>query len=315
MARRRVLEGVPKIAFAPIHGGRFELTPFPSALKAVSKYLGQDFAYPCLLGASGAAFRLVWHAEKWEPGNVDIVFMDENPIRPFREALRAAGCSYEILLARRFAGHFAESTLAQRNAHLRGLYEDDEAVFRGKIVESVDRGRPLIVLQGRCEVDRARVYRGSLEWVPAIALTPKVHEYFTGLRAYDAYMEKMRDDAEFPLGDRSVLARRKMAHYDAMTMIAERGGGADFVREAAGHPAFRKARSDLLKASEAFSACAAQMESWWRIVGQIWADERAQIQATADPEVRRRFVPYIEKARDRDREAVSCLERASSKYS
>ena len=36
MAKRKILDRVPKVAFAPIHDGQFELTPFPSCLKAVS---------------------------------------------------------------------------------------------------------------------------------------------------------------------------------------------------------------------------------------------------------------------------------------
>jgi len=80
MKTRSVIEGVPKVAFAPIHDGKFEFTPYPSCLKAILTHLGDSLPYHYLLGASGAAFRLVWHAERWEPGNVDIIFMAEDPI-------------------------------------------------------------------------------------------------------------------------------------------------------------------------------------------------------------------------------------------
>jgi hypothetical protein len=382
METRRVLEGVPKIAFAPIHDGKFEFTPFPSALKAVLKYLGSDFIYPYLLATSGGAFRLVWHSERWEGGSVDIVFMDENPVKPFQRALESTGFGYEILLPGRFSGHFEPSTLPQRNAFLADLYEENEEVYHRKIIESIDGGKPLIalgvvgppeaciitgydeggdvllgwsmfqehldpshditpddddsmnppagieasgyfrqtdwfrqlygliVLKGNVEVDRADVYRETLAWVPGIVKTPRVHEYYTGLRAYDAYIEKMREDSAFPAGDMATLSERKMVHYDAMTMIAERGGGAEFLKEVAEHPGFEKCRNELLKAAKAFSVSAAQMEAWWKIVGPIWDDEEAQIKATADREVRRKFIPTIEKSRDKDRQAAEHIENA-----
>ena len=64
-------------------------------------------------------------------------------------------------------------------------------------------------------------------------------------------------------------------------------GGAEFIREIAENPAFENGKDELLKAAKAFSVSAAQMGSWWKIVGQIWDDEEAQIKATADPEIRR----------------------------
>ena len=81
----------------------------------------------------------------------------------------------------------------------------------------------IIVLKDKTEIDRVRVYREALEWMPAIVNTPMIHQFFTGLRAYDAYMEAMRRDDQFPPDDMAILAERKMVHYDAMTMIAERG--------------------------------------------------------------------------------------------
>ena len=107
----------------------------------------------------------------------------------------------------------------------------------------------------------------------------------------------------------TALSERKMVHYDAMTMIAERGGGAEFIREIAENPAFENGKDELLKAAQAFSVSAAQMGSWWKIVGQIWDDEEAQIKATADPEIRREFIPSIEKSRDKDREAAELIEK------
>ena len=97
MVRKKILDSVPKVAFAPIHDGKFEFTPFPSCLKAVVRFLGHEVGYPYLLATSGAVFRLVWHSERWEGGNVDIVFMDKDPLKPFRGALDATGYTYNIM--------------------------------------------------------------------------------------------------------------------------------------------------------------------------------------------------------------------------
>jgi hypothetical protein len=42
---RAVILGVPRVAFAPIHDGQCEFTPFPSCLKSVCGFLGRDLAY------------------------------------------------------------------------------------------------------------------------------------------------------------------------------------------------------------------------------------------------------------------------------
>ena len=98
-----------------------------------------------------------------------------------------------------------------------------------------------------------------------------------------------------------------------MTMIAERSGGSEFIGQVAEHPAFSGAKSHLERASRAFAECTAQMGAWWKIVGEIWSDEEAQIKATADPEIRHKFIAHIEQSRNKDREAVEHIERALEK--
>ena len=93
---RTVLDNVPKVAFGPIHDGKYEFTPYPSCLKSVLTFLGRDVTYHYLLATSGAAFRFAWHAEKWEGGNVDIMFMAEDPLEPLRRALQATGFDADI---------------------------------------------------------------------------------------------------------------------------------------------------------------------------------------------------------------------------
>lgn len=132
----------------------------------------------------------------------------------------------------------------------------------------------MIVLKEKTEVDLADVYRDTLAWIPAIIQSPTAHEYYTGIRAYDEYANKMSQDDEFTAADMSALSERKMVHYDAMTMIAERGGGAEFVREAAGHAAFAGVRDDLNQAADAFAKAAEQMRGGGRSQGKYGAMRR-----------------------------------------
>lgn len=380
---RRVLDGVPKVAFAPIHDREFEFTPFPSCLKAVAGYRGRRVAYSRLLGATGAAFRLVWHSKRWEGGNVDIFFMAEDPLEPIRRGLAAIGASAEILLNRRVLWEIDSAYAATRDALLEPVLSDDRAEFRRRIVSSIDRGVPVIafgvvgppeasIIAGYDDAgdtlvgwsmfqdhldpshditpsdpdgmnppsgveengyfrrtdwflrtngivtlelgtmpDDAEVYQSALPWITRILRGPRVYEYHTGPAAYEAYIEKLGDDGEFPIDDMDVLAARKMVHYDAMTMIAERAHGADFVGEMAAHPSFADARSDVEAAAGALRDAGRQMHGWWDIVGKIWNDEEAQVRAVGNPEVRRRFIPYVERARDLDRSAAAHLETAA----
>ena len=152
------------------------------------------------------------------------------------------------------------------------------------------------------------IYRKTLEWIIEIIRTPKVNDFYTGLRAYDAYITKMHDDTEFPADNLEILAERKMVHYDAMTMISERGGGSIFLKEVASHPYFLSAAKEFDAAAKLFENTSRQMSKWWEIVGQIWDDEEKQIKAVADPGVRAAFIPIIQTCRKNDEEAVEQIE-------
>ena len=343
MNTRRVLEGVGKVAFAPIHDGGWEFTPFPSCLKSVTSYLGAQFDYPYLLSATGAAFRLLWHPGKWFGGNVDIVFLDPDPIAPFKRGLAAAGWSGSILINSTRTWDIDQSFKEERNKHLAPYSSSDETLFREKIVASIDSGRPvialgvvgppeasiitgydssgevligwsmfqehlnpehdispeddselnppigfeengyfrrddwfrrtngIIVLEESTKVDPKTIYRSTLEWVPKIILTPSVYEFASGLSAYDCYIEKLLDDSQYSEDDLETLSLRKMIHYDAMTMIAERSGASKFAADAAA--LFAEAQIGLEMASAAFARAAVEMEAWWKIVGPIYQDE------------------------------------------
>jgi hypothetical protein len=113
---RAVLEGVPGLSFYP-HDGKVELCPFPACLKTCLETMGESVPYETIMGASGAAFRLLWNPHEWDGGNVDTLVMAEDPLDPHRRAFEAIGYDFEFLanpeyrqapaITRRF-GNFAD---------------------------------------------------------------------------------------------------------------------------------------------------------------------------------------------------------------
>lgn len=380
--RRHVLEGVPRVAFAPIHDGRYEFTPLPSCLKAICAYLGRPLPYPYLVGASGAAFRMVWHAEHWEPGNVDVAFMAEDPLEPLHRSLAAAGLDATIRVNATGNGHFGREGAGIRTPFLERHWTESRDDLLATIAAGIDAGRPVLAFGvvgppeasiiagyddhgdtlvgwslfqdhldetldldvGRedgshppsglepggyfrrddwfrrtaavvglalaPQPDRDAVYAGSLPWIARVMRGGRAPEFLTGLAALDAYLEALADDRQYPSDDAAALRLRKTAHYDAMTMIAERGEGARYLRAAALSRRCRPASRPLDEAAEACEAAAREMAAWWEVVGPIWDDEPAQVRATADPDVRRRFVPHVRAARELHEEATRHVESA-----
>lgn len=137
---RCVLEGVPRVHF--YEGGKRcpEDIPFPSVMRALMEYLREeDFgcrssralppgckiscSYSFFIGVSGVASFLSWKPG-WEGDNVEIMYMSDDPGAPFERALQAAGYEYQIV----------------------GMEEgrDNEAFFREQIIDSIQRGRPVL---------------------------------------------------------------------------------------------------------------------------------------------------------------------------
>jgi hypothetical protein len=137
---RLVLEGVPRVSF--YEGGPRcpEDIPFPSVMRALMEYykeedLGCRSTYPLhpgckvtcsysfFLGVSGVASFLSWKPG-WEGDNLEIMYMSDDPAAPFDHAFQATGYAYQVV----------------------GMEDgrDNEALFREKIVESIQQGRPVL---------------------------------------------------------------------------------------------------------------------------------------------------------------------------
>jgi hypothetical protein len=110
---RAVLEGVPQVNF--FCGGERcpEDVPFPSCLRATLEFLNdgvrcqeallegrrrrRQCCYGYIMGASGAAFRLLWSPQRWDGANTDLMTMCEDPLEPYRRAFFAVGYECEVV--------------------------------------------------------------------------------------------------------------------------------------------------------------------------------------------------------------------------
>lgn len=137
---RKVLEGVPRVHF--YEGGKRcpEDIIIPSVVRAVLEYLGDEHygckycpgrgqaceihcTYAFLVGVSGAAAFLSWK-EGWHGDNVALFYMDADAGSVERRIFEAIGYAYEAVMKE-------ES-------------RDNEAVFRQRIIESIDRDMPAL---------------------------------------------------------------------------------------------------------------------------------------------------------------------------
>lgn len=117
-----ILYGVQQVHFG-LDG--WQCSPFPMCLKAVLNYLGQDIEYPYLMASSGMAFRLRWNKNAWDPANVGIQMVYEDPDEGYRRAFRAAG--RECYILRR-----------------QGKSLTEKEVFKALVRQHLDKGHPLI---------------------------------------------------------------------------------------------------------------------------------------------------------------------------
>lgn len=148
---RCVLQGVPWVGF--YRGGPRppEDDFLPSCVRSFLEWRGEDLGFAqetersdpwhdvhtYLMGASGAAFRLLWDPAKWDQGADGVLNWSPEPLEPFTRALAAAGYGCEVLLRR----EQAEAVGLEQEADF------SPADFRRRIVESIrDRGLPVIAL-------------------------------------------------------------------------------------------------------------------------------------------------------------------------
>ena len=150
---RVVLDGVPRVGFygdMVAAGGPKcpEDMPFPSCLRAVLRYLGDDSlgckhdpecgcgitacGYGYLMGICGQGFMLNWNPSQWDFGSGNVLNMTDDAVAPVRWALEGLGYGYQVL------GNAAVDTERLFPVH------GDEPAFRHAIIASIEAGRPVL---------------------------------------------------------------------------------------------------------------------------------------------------------------------------
>lgn len=144
-----VLEGVPRVSYERPDGG-WEFTPFASCLRSCMEFLGEDYTYEYIVATSGAAFRLMWAPHVWDFGNVDILWMAEDTLEPFRRAFEAVGYGYEVI-AKSQADSDEKSSCVGAAGIIRSSAigvdgrTADKAGFKRCIIESIqNKGKPVL---------------------------------------------------------------------------------------------------------------------------------------------------------------------------
>ena len=129
-----------------------------------------------------------------------------------------------------------------------------------------------------------------------------------GLAAYTAWADHLSNNDEFPADDVAVLYERYMVHNDAVGTVAEgRWYASLFLKQVLEQePIMAK---ELSAAAACYRAEHDLMWEIWKLAGGPgFSDE--QVRALAEPTIRRQIVPIIRRARDKDAEAASHIERA-----
>ncbi|MCE5237824.1 hypothetical protein LLH23_04970 [bacterium] len=158
--------------------------------------------------------------------------------------------------------------------------------------------------------DRKRVYREALEWDLDVMRTPTRMGRHNGIAAYDVWAEHLLRDEDFATDDLAALRDRFMTEHAAVSSVAEgRWYAAIFLAQAALDSGLNP--SALYAAA---SCCAAEsdlMMRVWGIVGGLGFEER-EVRQLVDGEARRRIIPLVHEARDREAEAAEHIEKALS---
>jgi hypothetical protein len=141
LPEKKILEGVPEIKF---YDGQGPCCPedlsLPSVMRALMEYLGEeDFgcrtcralkpgckincSYSFFTGVSGVAAFLSWK-KGWEGDNVAYFYMAKDPCAAEKAVMCAAG--YKMDGIEKLPG------------------QDNEAIFRQRIIEEINQGRPVV---------------------------------------------------------------------------------------------------------------------------------------------------------------------------
>jgi hypothetical protein len=326
---RVVLEGVPRIGY-DIH-----LCPFPGALYAYLKYVGDPQDYDYLMGVTGAAFRRFWNRD--DGGNVDLSYLGDEP---FQRVFDVLGYEWHKVPAKEEAMLQAiKASLARgRPAISFGIigppeaglvtgYAKDGAVLYGwsyfqeqrehyyeqrDWFETMDKGGGVgLILVGDRLPSRPtarEVLVASLQWALDLERTahwPARPDHAAGLAAYDGWADALKVDADYPPDEPGTMGTRIMVYGDQCVMLEERHEAARFLRQM--KAVAPEAAAHLEDAAALYDGVGDRVTPLWP-----WPIDpgAGAMQALADGSTRRELAGHVRAARSREAEAVVHLERA-----
>jgi hypothetical protein len=166
----------------------------------------------------------------------------------------------------------------------------------------------LVIGEKQAEPKRGDIYKRALRWNIEVARRPLVDGRPNGLAAYTAWAEALSHDEFFPAGDEATLRKRHWAHEMAVETVAEnRWYGGQFLLEAPEHVHY-SAIEDLYIAA---ARLAGEHDLMWKVWDAAGGNSNPQAWVElAKPAVRRKIVPLILQAHEKDLDAVEHLEHA-----
>jgi len=325
-----LLPGVPKVGYG------VRLCPFPGSVESALRYIGHPTDYDFIVATSGAAFRRFW--EKDDGGNVDLMYLGEEPIRRLFAALNrdvtiVPGKDRDTMLraikesigkgrpvvafgiigppeAGLVTGYDRAGDVLMgwsyfQDASKPGYYQQSDWHVRGEWAG----GMGCVIIGDRKRwpgPSKRETLLATLRWAVDLSRTasrPEAKGHVAGLAAYDAWADALDVDADYPKGDAAIMATRVMVHGDQCCMLEDRRGAAGFLRAMAKEAP--EAKADLLAAAELYEEAAkVQVWPWGHDMGAV-----AQA-GLADPEARRKISAEVRNARDAEAKAVALLEKA-----
>jgi len=305
--------------------------------------------YSYLVGTTGGAFALYWSPD-WEMNNAIACLAAATDDAPYRRALESVGYACEIVRkapGRDNEAVFRERiiasiTQARRPVIAFGVVGPPEAAIIAGYDAGGDvligwsffQGMPefavglefepsgtfrkrnwfgstesLVIIGEKGEAPKlAEAYKEALRWNIEAARRPEVNGIPNGWAAYTAWADALSRDENFPMGDEPTLRHRHGLHEMAVGTVAEnRWYGGQFLLEAADHVHYSHVE-DLFVAA---GRLAAEHDLMWQVWDAAGGNGNPNAWARlAEPAVRRRIVPLILAARDKDMDAVAHLEHA-----
>lgn len=151
----------------------------------------------------------------------------------------------------------------------------------------------------------------TLSWALEVIHTPLIHGRYSGLAAYDAWIEELLDDSSFNKDDMTALNEHYFVHYDAAGVVAEgRWYAAVYMRKMA--KLYPEVADDLNAAADCFEAEHDLMWAVWEFAGGN-AMTDVQVMKLAERGVRLRIIPMIRLTAEKDAQAADHIECALTK--